>query len=154
MRLPALLLALLASALLHAADEPKTTDAPKGDTPATKPAEKAAPKAKKTMGIPEIPENVSIEDGVKLQNAWVKAQGDEAFKAAVAKAKDGDDKPKEAEGKKGKKGAPVTRGERGAIDEALAKAMLRAEPSLKPELIRTYLEYSHQKGNARTKKAK
>jgi len=91
---------------------------------------------------------------VKLQNAWSKAQNDEAFKAAVAKAKDGDDKPKEAEGKKGKKGAATPRGERAALDEALAKAMLKADPSLKPELVRTYLEASHQKGNARPKKAK
>lgn len=151
MRLTALL-PLFATLALIAADEPKTTEAPKADTPAAKPAEKAAPKAKKTMGIPEIPEGVSIEDGVKLQSAWAKAQGDEVFKAAVAKAKDGEDKPKEAEGKKGKKGAPAPRGERAAIDEALAKAMLRADPSLKPDLVRTYLEASHQKANDRTKK--
>ena len=146
MRLPALL-CLLASMALFAADEPKPTDAPKTDTPATKPAEKAAPKAKKLMGIPEIPEGMSIEDGVKLQNAWSKAQNDDAYKAAIAKAKDSEEKPKEAEGKKGKKGgAPATRGERAANDEALAKAMLRADPSLKPELIHTFLESSHQKG--------
>lgn len=153
MRLPALL-SVFATLALFAADEPKTTDAPKAETPAAKPAEKAAPKAKKYMGIPEIPEGISIEDGVKLQNAWSKAQNDEAFKAAVAKAKEGDDKPKEAEGKKGKKGAATPRGERAALDEALAKAMLKADPSLKPELVRTYLEASHQKGNARPKKAK
>ena len=153
MRLPALL-SVFATLALFAADEPKATEAPKTETPAAKPAEKAAPKAKKTMGIPEIPEGISLEDGVKLQTAWSKAQNDEAFKAAVAKAKDGDDKPKEAEGKKGKKGAATPRGERAALDEALAKAMLKADPSLKPELVRTYLEAAHQKGNARPKKAK
>lgn len=151
MRFPALL-SLFTTLALIAADEPKATDAPKADAPAAKPAEKAAPKAKKYMGIPEIPEGVSIEDGVKLQTAWSKAQNDDAFKAAVAKAKNGEEKPKEAEGKKGKKGAPAPRGERAAIDEALAKAMLRADPSLKPELVRTYLEASHQKANDRTKK--
>jgi hypothetical protein len=142
MRLPALLLALLASAMLFAADEPKTAETPKTDTPAAKPAEKAAAKkAKKTMGIPEIPEGVSIEDGVKLQAAWVKAQEDPSLKA-------GDDKPKGDDDKK-KKGGP-----RAAADEALAKAMMKADPSLKIDLVRTYLEASHQKGNARPKKAK
>lgn len=145
MRLPALL-PILAAVSLFAAE------APKADTPAAKPAEKAAPKAKKYMGIPEIPEGISIEDGVKLQNAWSKAQNDDVFKAAVAKAKDGDDKPKEAEGKKNKKGAAVPRGERALIDEALAKAMLRADPSLKADLVRAYLEASHQKGSGVSKK--
>jgi len=151
MRLPALL-CLFTTLSLLAADEPKTTEAPKSETPAAKPVEKAAPKAKKTMGIPEIPEGVSIEDGVKLQNAWSKAQNDEAYKAAVAKAKEGDDKPKEAEGKKAKKGAATPRGERAAVDEALAKAMIKADPSLKPELVRAYLEASHEKAGNRTKK--
>ena len=139
MRHPALLLALLASALLYAADEPKTAETPKTDTPATKPAEKAAAKkAKKTMGIPEIPEGVSIQDGVKLQAAWVKAQEDASLKS-------GEDKPKGDDDKK-KKGGP-----RAAADEALAKAMLKADPSLKPELVRTYLEASHQKAKDGTK---
>ncbi len=151
MRFPALC-SLFACLALFAAEEPKTTDAPKADNPAAKPAEKAAPKAKKLMGIPEIPEGVSIEDGVKLQNAWSKAQSDETYKAAIAKAKDGDDKPKEAEGKKGKKGAATPRGERAAADEALAKAMVKADPSLKPELVRAYLEASHEKAGNRTKK--
>ena len=134
MRLPALLLALLAMISLFAADEPKTAE-----TPAAKPAAKAAPKAKKLMGIPEIPEGVSIEDGVKLQNAWVKAQEDPSLKAA-------EDKPKgEAEGKK-KKVSP-----RASADEALAKAMMKADPSLKAELVRTYLEASHQKAKDATK---
>ncbi len=146
MRLPTLL-PLFACLALIAADEPKPTETPKGETPA-KPAEKAAPKAKKYMGIPEIPEGISIEDGVKLQNAWSKAQNDEAYKAALGKAKDGDEKPKgEAEGKKGKKAAPAPRGERGAADEALAKAMLRADPSLKADLVHTFLAAAHQKGS-------
>jgi len=132
MRLPALFLALAATAVLFAADEPKAADAPKTDTPAAKPAVKAAPKVKKLMGIPEIPEGVSISDGVKLQAAWVKVQEDPSLKA-------GEEKPKGEDDKK-KKGNP-----RAAADEALAKAMIKADPSLKPELVRTYLEASHQK---------
>ena len=132
MRPPALLLALFATSSLFAADAPKP-EAPKGDTPAEKAAPKAAPKkAKKLMGIPEIPEGVSISDGVKLQAAWVKVQEDPSLKA-------GEDKPKGEDDKK-KKGNP-----RAAADEALAKAMIKADPSLKPELVRTYLEASHQK---------
>lgn len=148
MRLPALLLALLASSWLVAADAPKPADAPKTDAPKTeepapKPFEKGAPKAaakkaKKTMGIPEIPEGVSIEDGVKLQAAWVKAQEDPSLKA-------GDDKPKGEDDKK-KKGGP-----RASADEALAKAMMKADPTLKPDLVRTYLEASHQKAKDGTK---
>jgi len=126
MRPPALLLALFATSVLFAADAPKP-EAPKGDTPAEKAAPKAAPKkAKKLMGIPEIPEGVSISDGVKLQAAWVKAQEAPA--------------PQAGEEDKKKKGNP-----RAAADEALAKAMIKADPSLKPELVRTYLEASHQK---------
>jgi len=136
MRLPALLLTLFATFALFAADEPKTTEVPKGDKPAEKAAPKAAAKkAKKTMGIPEIPEGVSISDGVKLQAAWVKAQEAPA--------------PQAGEEDKKKKGSP-----RAAADEALAKAMIKADPSLKPELVRTYLEASRQKANNRTKKDK
>lgn len=152
MRLPALL-PLFACLALIAADEPKTAEAPKADSPVAKPAEKAAPKAKKYMETPEIPEGISIEDGVKLQNAWIKAQADDTYKAAVAKAKEGDAKPKDAEGKKTKKNAAATpRGERAALAEALAKAMIKADPSLKPELVRTYLESSRRKGSEVTKK--
>ena len=152
MRLPALL-SLFATLALFAADEPKTSEAPKADAPAAKPAEKAAPKAKKYMGIPEIPEGVSIEDGVKLQTAWSKAQNDEAYKAAISSAKDAEEKPKDgAKKKKGETTKPKS--ERAANDEALAKAMLKADPSLKPELVRTFLEASHQKANDRTKKKK
>jgi len=132
MRRPALFLVLFATSVLFAADAPKP-EAPKGDTPAEKAAPKAAPKkAKKLMGIPEIPEGVSISDGVKLQAAWVKVQEDPSLKAS-------EDKPKGEDDKK-KKGNP-----RAAADEALAKAMIKADPSLKPELVRTYLEASHQK---------
>jgi hypothetical protein len=126
MRLPALLLTLFATFALFAADEPKTTEAPKGDKPAEKAEPKPAAKKKKGMGIPEIPEGVSISDGVKLQAAWVKAQ-----EAPAAQAGEDDKK---------KKGSP-----RAAADEALAKAMIKADPSLKPELVRTYLEASRQK---------
>jgi len=169
MRLPALL-ALFATLSLIAADEPKTaeapkpdapkTEAPKADTPAANPFEKGAPKAaakkaKKTMGIPAIPEGISIEDGVKLQSAWSKAQEDPALKAGAAKAPDGEEKPKEADGKKGKKGTPKeTRAEHGSADEALEKAMLKADPSLKPELVHTFVQSTHQKGGERMKKAK
>ena len=143
MRLPALLLTLFATSVLFAADAPKTTEAPKGDTPEAKPAEKAAPKAaakkKKGMGIPEIPEGVSISDGVKLQAAWVKAQEAPAPQAGDEKAKGDVDKKK--------KGSP-----RGSADEALAKAMIKADPSLNPELVRTYLEASRQKSKDGMKK--
>lgn len=126
MRRPALFLVLFATSVLFAADAPKP-EAPKGDTPAEKAAPKAAPKkAKKLMGIPEIPEGVSISDGVKLQAAWVKAQEAPA--------------PQAGEDDKKKKGNP-----RAAADEALAKAMIKADPTLKLELVRTYLEASHQK---------
>ena len=143
MRLPALLLTLFVTSVLFAADAPKTTEAPKGDTPEAKPAEKAAPKAaakkKKGMGIPEIPEGVSISDGVKLQAAWVKAQEAPAPQAGDEKAKGEVDKKK--------KGSP-----RGSADEALAKAMIKADPSLNPELVRTYLEASRQKSKDGMKK--
>jgi len=168
MRLPALL-ALFAVSLI-AADDPKTADAPKtdapkadvpkSDTPAANPFEKGAPKAapkkaKKTMGIPAIPEGISIEDGVKLQSAWSKAQEDPALKAVAAKSQDGEDKPKEAEGKKGKKGAPKeAKADHGSADEALEKAMLKADPTLKPELVHTFVQSIHQKGGERMKKAK
>ena len=149
MRLPALSLALFATSTLFGvevtkpAEAPKT-DAPKTEEPAPKPFEKGAPKAavkkaKKTMGIPEIPEGVSIQDGVKLQAAWVKVQEDPSLKA-------GEEKPKGEDDKK-KKGGP-----RAAADEALGKAMIKADPSLKPELVRTYLEASHQKAGDRMKK--
>lgn len=164
MRLPTLL-ALLAAASLFAVDEPKTADTPKTDTPkagdpAPNPFEKGTPKvapkkAKKTMGIPAIPEGISIEDGVKLQSAWSKAQEDPTLKTGPSKAQDGEDKPKEAEGKKGKKGAPKeTKAEHGSADEALEKAMLKADPTLKPELVHTFVQSTHQKGGERMKKAK
>jgi hypothetical protein len=139
MRRPALFLVLFATSVLFAAEAPKPADAPKADAPKTeepaaKPATKAAPKkAKKLMGIPEIPEGVSIQDGVKLQAAWVKAQEAPA--------------PQAGEDDKKKKGNPRT-----AADEALAKAMIKADPTLKPELVRTYLEASHQKAKDGMKK--
>jgi hypothetical protein len=135
MRLPALLLTLFATSALFAADAPKP-EVPKSDTPPEKVAPKAAVKKKKGMGIPEIPEGVSISDGVKLQAAWLKAQEAPAPKAGE-------------EDKKEKGGA------RGSADEALAKAMIKADPSLKPELVRTFLEASRQKSkDVMKKKAK
>ncbi len=148
MRLPALLLALLTTSLF-AADEPKTTETPKGETPATKPAEKPAVKTKKTMGIPEIPEGISISDGVKLQAAWVKAKEELAAKTPANKEEE--PKPKGDDAKK-KKGEAKGKGGRAGADEALAKAMLKADPSLKPDLVRAYLEASHEKAGNRTKK--
>ena len=142
----ALLLALLVSATLFAADEP-TTATPKTDAAAKKPAVEPAPKAKKRMGIPEIPEGVSISDGVKLQAAWVKVQEDPAFKAANGKDQEEDKKKK-----KDKAGAKEAKGGRAAADEALAKAMIKADPSLKPELVRTYLAAAHAKPGDRMKK--
>jgi len=145
MRTATLLFALLLAAGIHAADEPKP------DAPVAKPAEKAAPKAKKLMGIPEIPEGVSIEDGVKLQSAWAKAQNDEAYQAASSNSKDSDEKPKEG-GKKKKGEAKGPKSALSSKDEALAKAMIKADPSLKPELVRTFLEASHQKAGMKGKK--
>ncbi len=144
MRTATLLFALLLAAGLLAADEPKP------DAPVAKPAENAAPKAKKLMGIPEIPEGVSIEDGVKLQSAWAKAQNDEAYQAASSNSKDSDEKPKEG-GKKKKGEAKGPKSALSSKDEALAKAMIKADPSLKPELVRTFLEASHQKAGMKKK---
>jgi hypothetical protein len=74
MRLPALLLALLASLPLLAVDEKKPTE------PAAKPAEKPelpVKKKKKGLDAPEIPAGVSLVDGVKLQEAWLKRRREE-----------------------------------------------------------------------------
>lgn len=144
MRLPALL-ALFATLTLFAADEPKKTETPSGDTPA-KPATEPAKKKSKYMATPAIPEGISISDGVKLQDAWNKAQNDPAYLGAAGKGKaKGDDD------KKTKGGAKEKKGTRESADEALEKAMLRAEPSLNAELIRTYLKSARQKTNDPTK---
>jgi hypothetical protein len=142
MRLPALLLALLASLSLFAADEKKPTE------PVAKPVEKPEPavkKKKKGLDAPEIPAGVSLVDGVKLQEAWLKAESDEEFKAAVAKLGGAGEKPKKSKGEKKEGGARDAKEAREAIDIARVKAMQKAEPSLKIDVIRAYVESSHQK---------
>jgi hypothetical protein len=142
---PLALLTLFVTLTLFAVEEPKPTGTPKGETLA-KPATEAAKKKSKYMATPAIPEGVSISDGVKLQDAWNKAQEDPAYRAALGKGKargKGDD-----DDKKSKKGP------RESADEALEKAMLRAEPSLKIEVIRTYLRSARQKVNDPAKKKK
>ena len=143
MRLPALLCLLLASLSLLAAD------APKPETPATKPTEKpaepAVKKKKKGLDAPEIPAGVSLVDGVKLQEAWLKAESDEEFKTAVVKLGSAGEKPKKSKGEKKEGGARDAKEAREAIDIARVKAMQKAEPSLKIDVIRAYVESSHQK---------
>ena len=152
MRLPTLLLALLASLPLFAADEKKPTE------PVAKPVEKPEPavkKKKKGLDAPEIPAGVSLVDGVKLQEAWLKAESDEEFKAAVAKLGGAGEKPKKSKGEKKEGGARDAKEAREAIDAARVKAMQKAEPALKIDLIRDYVESSHQKksdGAGKTKK--
>ena len=152
MRLPALFLALLASLPLFAADEKKPTE------PVAKPVEKPEPavkKKKKGLDAPEIPAGVSLVDGVKLQEAWLKAESDEEFKAAVAKLGGAGEKPKKSKGEKKEGGARDAKEAREAIDAARVKAMQKAEPALKIDLIRDYVESSHQKksdGAGKTKK--
>ena len=144
MRLPALLLALFASLPLFAADEKKPSE------PVAKPAEKTEPAVKKKKGLdaPEIPAGVSLVDGVKLQEAWLKAENDEEFKAAVAKLGGAGEKPKKGKGEKKEGGARDAKEAREAIDAARVKAMQKAEPSLKTDVIRDYVESSHQKKSA------
>ena len=142
MRLPTLLLALLASLSLFAADEKKPTE------PVAKPVEKPEPavkKKKKGLDAPEIPAGVSLSDGVKLQEAWLKAESDEDFKATVAKLGGAGEKPKKSEGEKKKGGSRDAKEAREAIDIARVKAMQKAEPSLKIDLIRDYVASTHQK---------
>ena len=132
----ALLSACLASLALFAADAPKT------ETPSAKPAEKPAVPVKKKKGLeaPEIPAGISLSDGVKLQEAWIKAEHDEDFKSAVAKLGGTGEKEKKGEKKKpgGKEG-------REAVDAARVKAMQKADPSLNVEVIRAYVASTHQK---------
>jgi hypothetical protein len=142
MRLPALLLALLTSLPLFAADEKKPAE------PVAKPVEKPetpVKKKKKGLDAPEIPAGVSLVDGVKLQEAWLKAESDEDFKAAVAKLGGAGEKTKKGKGEKKEGGARDAKEAREAVDIARVKAMQKAEPSLKIDVIRAYIESSHQK---------
>jgi hypothetical protein len=132
----------LASLSLFAADEPKT------ETPSAKPAEKTetpVKKKKKGLDAPEIPAGISLSDGVKLQEAWLKAEHDEDFKAALAKLDGAGEKPKKSEGEKKKGGARDAKEAREAIDVARVKAMQKADPSLNVEVIRTYVASTHQR---------
>ena len=142
MRHPALLVALLASLPLFAADEKKPVE------PTAKPAEKTEPavkKKKKGLDAPEIPAGIGLADGVKLQEAWLKAENDEEFKAAVAKLGGAGEKPKKTKGEKKEGSGRDLREAREAIDAARVKAMQKAEPSLNVQLIRDYVESTHQK---------
>jgi hypothetical protein len=141
MRFPALFLALLASLPLCAADEKKPTE------PAAKPAEKPEPavKKKKGLGAPEIPDGVSLSDGVKLQEAWLKAENDKEFKDAFAKHGGAAEKPKKSKGEKKEGGARDAKEAREAIDAARIKAMQKAEPALNIQLIRDFVESIHQR---------
>ncbi len=139
----ALLCSLLTSLSLFAADVPKP------EAPATKPTEKptepAAKKKKKGLDAPEIPDGISLSDGVKLQEAWIKAESDEDFKANLAKLGGAGEKPKKGEGEKKKGGARDAKEAREAIDAARVKAMQKAEPGLKIDVIREYVASTHQK---------
>ncbi len=137
----ALLFACLASLSIFAAD------APKPETPATNPTEKPAVPVKKKKGLdaPEIPAGISLSDGVKLQEAWLKAESDEDFKSAVAKLGGAGEKAKKNEGEKKKGGARDAKEAREAVDAARVKAMQKADPSLNIEVIRAYIASTHRK---------
>jgi hypothetical protein len=137
----ALLSACLASLSIFAAD------APKPETPATNPTEKPAVPVKKKKGLdaPEIPAGISLSDGVKLQEAWLKAESDEDFKSAVAKLGGAGEKAKKNEGEKKKGGARDAKEAREAVDAARVKAMQKADPSLNVEVIRAYIASTHRK---------
>jgi hypothetical protein len=79
----AFLLALISSAGLIAADAPKP-DAPKGDEPAKKAEGKKGDKGGKKGA--QKPESVDEATWKKFQEASKAAQGDDAVKAAKAKA--------------------------------------------------------------------
>ncbi len=141
MRPFALLALVLLAPCVFAADAPKT------ETPSAKPAEKPAVPVKKKKGLeaPEIPAGVSLSDGVKLQEAWLKAEHDEDFKAAVAKAGGAGEKAKKSEGEKKKGSSRDAKGAREAVDAARVKAMQKADPSLNVEVIRAYVASTHQR---------
>ncbi len=143
MNAAALFFACLASLTLFAADAPKP-ETP-ANKPADKPAEPAVKKKKKGLDAPEIPAGISLSDGVKLQEAWIKAESDEDFKAALAKLGGAGEKPKKSEGEKKKGGARDAKEAREAIDAARVKAMQKAEPGLKIDVIREYVASTHQK---------
>ena len=63
----------------------------------------------------------------------------------MAKLGGAGEKPKKSDGEKKKGGARDAKGAREAIDAARVKAMQKAEPSLQIDVIRAYVESSHQK---------
>ena len=132
----ALLLALITSAGLLAQDAPKP-DAPKGDAPAKKGEGKGDKGGKK--GMPQKPESVDEATWKKFQEAQKAAQGDEAVKAAEAKAKslgkDASEEDRKAAGK--------------AVMEATKAAILKADASL--ESVFKALEEARAKGKGKGK---
>ncbi len=128
----ALLLALITSAGLLAQDAPKP-DAPKGDAPAKKGEGKGDKGGKKQMG-PQRPESVDEATWKKFQEAQKAAQGDEAVKAAKAKA--GEAKTPEEKQAAGK-----------AVMEAVKAAILKSDASL--ESVFKALEEARAKGKGK-----
>ena len=121
----AFLLALISSAGLIAADAP--ADAPKGDA-------KKGEKGKK--GAPQKPESVDEATWKKFLDASKAAQGDDAVKAAKAKAAEAKtDEEKKAAGK--------------AVMEATKAAILKADASL--ESVFKALEEARAKGKGKGK---
>lgn len=127
----AFLLALISSAGLIAADAP--ADAPKGDAP--KKGEGKGDKGGK-KGAPQKPESVDEATWKKFQEASKAAQGDDAVKAAKAKAAEAKtDEEKKAAGK--------------AVMEATKAAILKADASL--ESVFKALEEARAKGKGKGK---
>ncbi len=133
----ALLLALITSAGLLAQDAPKP-DAPKGDAPAKKGEGKGDKGGKKQQG-PQRPESVDEATWKKFGEAMKAAQGDEAVKAAKAKAA-------EAKTEDEKKAAGR------AVMEATKAAVLKADASL--ESVFKALEEARAKGKGGDKGGK
>lgn len=127
----ALLLALIASAGLIAADAPKP-DAPKGDAPKGDAPKKGDKGGKK--GAAQKPESVDEATWKKFQDASKAAQNDDAVKAAKAKAAEAKtDDEKKAAGK--------------AVMEATKAAILKADASL--ESVFKALEEARAKGKGK-----
>ena len=127
----AFLLALISSAGLIAADAP--ADAPKGDAP--KKGEGKGDKGGKKQG-PQKPESVDEATWKKFQEASKAAQGDDAVKAAKAKAAEAKTpEEKQAAGK--------------AVMEATKAAILKADASL--ESVFKALDEARAKGKGKGK---
>ena len=128
----AFLLALISSAGLIAADAPKA-DAPKGDEPGKK-AEKGKGDKGGKKQPPQKPESVDEDTWKKFLDASKSAQGDDAVKAAKAKAAEAKTpEEKQAAGK--------------AVMEATKAAILKADASL--ESVFKALEEGRAKGKGK-----